>query len=76
MTDTTQLAAGGTAAAGVVAVALGFVPPQYALYATAACGVCALASAIIPPPSNPALARLWAVVQAMGANFLHARNAK
>lgn len=54
---------------------LALLPAQYAAIAFAIIGLCAALSAAVPAPKNPKLAAAWRVVQMLGANFGHARNA-
>ena len=54
---------------------LALIPGQYALYVLALCGLCAVGAALWKRPAegSPWLA-LYLVVNALGANFLHAQN--
>ncbi len=59
----------------VLAALLALIPAQYALYVLAVCGVCAVAAALWKRPADgsPWLA-LYQIVNALGCNFLAARN--
>jgi hypothetical protein len=60
----------------VVAVVLALVPAQYAAYLLAVCGVCAVIAALWRrPAADSDWLPLYQLVNALGANFLHARNA-
>ncbi len=58
-----------------LALLLGYVPTQYAVYVLAASGLCAVAAAVWPRPADgSAWLPLYQVVNALGCNFLAARN--
>lgn len=59
----------------VLALLLGYVPTQYAAYVLALCGLCAVASALWPRPADgSSWLPLYQIVNALGCNFLAARN--
>jgi hypothetical protein len=60
----------------VVAAVLALVPAQDAVYVLAVCGLCAVIAALWRrPAADSARLPLYQLVNALGANFLHARNA-
>ena len=59
----------------VLALLLAYVPAQYAVYVLAACGLCAVAAALWKRPADDSkLLPLYQIVNALGCNFLAARN--
>lgn len=62
--------------ANLAAMLLAFVPADYATYALAVCGLCAVVAALWRRPADGSKwLPLYNLVNACGANFLHARNA-
>ncbi len=59
----------------VIAALLALVPAEYAVYVLALCGACAVAAALWKRPADGSKwLALYLVVNALGCNFLAARN--
>ena len=61
-----------------LSIILALIPAQYAMYAAALCGVCAAIATVLPAPAVPASGFypiVYHVVNILGANVGHAKNA-
>lgn len=59
----------------VIAALLALVPAEYAVYVLALCGACAVAAALWKRPADTSRwMALYQIVNALGCNFLAARN--